>query len=121
MRNGEGSNSWAIAGKYTESGKPILGADPHLGSSIPSQWYPHRGCYYNNNKKYCFSLFGVPGTIIRTGKTDYMAIGVTIIYNDCLDFYKEKVENDKYLVDGEWRQLKLRTEAIKIKTDKGLE
>ena len=50
-----------------------------------------------------------------------MAIGVTIIYNDCLDFYKEKIENDKYLVDGEWRQLKLRTEAIKIKTDKGLE
>ncbi len=29
--------------------------------------------------------------------------------------------DDKYLVDGEWRQLKFRTENIKIKTSKGLE
>lgn len=66
-------------------------------------------------------MFGIPGTIVRTGKTDYLAIGVTIVYNDCLDFYKEKIEGNRYLVDGVWRELKVRTESIKIKTSQGLE
>lgn len=30
LKTNLGSNAWAISGKYTESGKPILAADPHL-------------------------------------------------------------------------------------------
>jgi acyl-homoserine lactone acylase PvdQ len=48
IKNAEGSNSWAISGKYTESGRPILATDPHLSNNIPSQWYQYQGCYFNN-------------------------------------------------------------------------
>ncbi len=41
----DGSNSWAISGKHTESGKPILSGDPHLDSAMPSHWYQIRGSY----------------------------------------------------------------------------
>ena len=34
-----GSNNWAIHGKHTKSGKPILTCDPHLGNSVPSTWH----------------------------------------------------------------------------------
>lgn len=33
------SNNWAISGKHTASGKPILANDPHLATNIPSDWY----------------------------------------------------------------------------------
>ena len=35
--NGEiGSNSWVISGSRTTTGKPLLGNDPHVATSIPS-------------------------------------------------------------------------------------
>src|SRR5205085_5897598 len=34
-----GSNNWAISGKKTQSGYPILANDPHLGLNLPSLWY----------------------------------------------------------------------------------
>ena len=33
------SNSWALSGKLTKSGKPILANDPHLGFRAPGLWY----------------------------------------------------------------------------------
>jgi acyl-homoserine lactone acylase PvdQ len=34
-----GSNNWAVSGKHTKSGKPLLASDPHLKNSIPSMWH----------------------------------------------------------------------------------
>src|SRR5207237_10453325 len=34
-----GSNAWAIAGRLTASGKPILANDMHLEFSLPGIWY----------------------------------------------------------------------------------
>ena len=36
---GIGSNNWVISGELTDTGKPILANDPHLGVQIPSIWY----------------------------------------------------------------------------------
>src|SRR5260221_1495343 len=33
------SNNWVIGPKLTQSGKPILANDPHLGIQMPSIWY----------------------------------------------------------------------------------
>jgi len=33
------SNNWVISGKHTESGMPLLGSDPHLGSELPSVYH----------------------------------------------------------------------------------
>ncbi|MFC8943275.1 penicillin acylase family protein, partial [Streptomyces griseoincarnatus] len=35
---GTGSNSWAVSGQYTESGKPLLANDPHLNLAAPGIW-----------------------------------------------------------------------------------
>ena len=35
----DGSNAWAIGGKRTASGKPLLAGDPHIGFSAPAVWY----------------------------------------------------------------------------------
>ena len=38
-KDGIGSNNWALNGKLTASGKPLLANDPHLGLSAPAIWY----------------------------------------------------------------------------------
>lgn len=42
------------------------------------------------------------------GKFPYMTISITVNYIDSLDLFKEKVEGEKYLLDGEWKPLKSR-------------
>lgn len=34
-----GSNNWVVSGALTQSGKPLLANDPHLGFTLPSLWY----------------------------------------------------------------------------------
>ena len=38
-QEGVGSNAWVVGGQHTESGKPILANDPHLGSLLPGVFY----------------------------------------------------------------------------------
>lgn len=35
----DASNAWVLSGARTETGKPILANDPHLGLGMPGQWY----------------------------------------------------------------------------------
>ena len=58
------------------------------------------------------AIVGSPAFI---GKTSYMSIALTTIYDDIQDLYKERVEGDKYFYEGEWRALKTRSEEIKVK------
>jgi penicillin amidase len=39
IRQGLGSNNWAVSGAHTATGKPLLANDTHLELSIPSIWY----------------------------------------------------------------------------------
>src|SRR5690606_37181498 len=34
-----GSNNWAVSGARSETGKPLLANDPHLGLQVPALWY----------------------------------------------------------------------------------
>lgn len=62
----------------------------------------------------------IPGTALIIGKTDYMSLGITTIYCDTIDLYKERIEGEKYLVEGKWRDLKQREEIIKVKGKDGM-
>ncbi|WP_197713987.1 penicillin acylase family protein [Polynucleobacter necessarius] len=38
-KDGIGSNNWALSGKLSASGKPLVTNDPHLGLSAPAIWH----------------------------------------------------------------------------------
>lgn len=50
-----------------------------------------------------------------------MTISITVNYIDSLDLFKEKVEGEKYLLDGEWKPLKSRKQIIEIKNSDPVE
>ncbi len=113
-RNGPGigSNSWVLAGSRTSTGKPILANDPHLGPTVPGVWFQvglHCDCGLNVEG---YSFSGVPGVVI--GHNDRIAWGFTNLGPDVTDLFLEKVEGDRYLVDGQWRDLERRAETIKV-------
>jgi penicillin G amidase len=35
-----GSNLWAVSGRYTDSGRPLIANDKHLSLTAPGVWYP---------------------------------------------------------------------------------
>jgi len=110
-----GSNNWAVAGKKTTTGHPILCNDPHLGLSLPSIWYE---IHMNTSEcnVYGVSFPGTPGILI--GFNDYIAWGETNVSHDVLDWYTLTWVDEaktEYLLDGKPRKVEYRIEEIKVK------
>lgn len=109
------SNCWAVSGKHTKSGKPMLVNDPHLKPAIPSSFYLTEVAF---NDEFMIGA-AIPGTpIMVSGRNKHMAFGPTALNSDTLDLYEEKIENGKYLFKGEWKDLKVRNEVIKVRDGK---
>lgn len=113
-----GSNNWAVAGKKTKEGYPILCNDPHLGLRMPSLWYevqlnaPGINCYG-------VSLPGSPGVII--GFNDKIAWGVTNASRDVLDWYHISFQDPSrkaYQYNGAWKATEVKVEEIKLANGK---
>ncbi|MEP7279451.1 MAG: penicillin acylase family protein [Bacteroidota bacterium] len=110
-----GSNNWAVSGKKTRSGYPILCNDPHLGLNLPSLWYEMQ-IHTPDYNAYGVSFPSAPGIII--GFNDSCAFGVTNAGRDVRDYYTIQFRDaarTSYWYNGEWRPTELRYERIKIK------
>jgi len=110
---GIGSNNWAIDGKHSASGAPILCNDPHLGLNLPSLWFEMQLTSPDMNT-YGASLPGAPGIII--GFNEHISWGFTNNYRDVKDFYEITANNrETYLFNGEQVPFQKRLEHIVIK------
>ncbi|GAA3630499.1 hypothetical protein GCM10022223_55310 [Kineosporia mesophila] len=114
---GNGSNSWVVAGDLTETGLPLLANDPHLGVSMPGVW-SQVGLHCNTVSADCpfdvsgYSFAGLPGVVI--GHNARISWGLTNLAPDVTDFFLEKVTGDTYQQDGKTLQLTTRDETIKV-------
>jgi penicillin amidase len=114
---GVGSNSWVVSGDLTESGKPLLANDPHLGEAMPSIWVQtdlkcrtvSQACPFDVAG---FGFSGVPGVII--GHNQKIAWGFTNLTSDVADLYLERVQGDKYWRDGKLVPLQVTHETIEV-------
>ncbi len=109
-----GSNSWAVSGKKTKSGRPILCSDPHLNLVLPAIWLEIQLTCPGVNV-YGVSIPGTPAVII--GFNEQIAWGITNGTDDVKDWYKLKIKEDysKYMLDGNWQDLTYTIEEIKIR------
>jgi len=117
---GNGSNNWAVSGKKTKSGAPILCNDPHLGLNLPSLWYELQISTPQYNA-YGVSFPGSPGVII--GYNDSCAFGFTNGGRDVRDYYEIKFKDDsrqEYSFNGQWMKTRFRIDTIKIKSSPDL-
>lgn len=113
------SNNWAVSGRLTRSGKPILANDTHLPLVMPSFWHMMKlRCPELEGAG--VALAGVPGII--AGYNGHIAAGMTMVMADNQDVFleqlKEKDDGLYYLYKGQWLKTTTRREIIKVKGQK---
>jgi penicillin amidase len=115
----DGSNNWAVSGKKSVNGMPILANDMHLGLNSPGIWYQMHQVIEGVMNVTGVVLPGQP--FVVAGHNDRIAWGFTNVMVDNVDFYLEKINPDnphQYEFKGEWREIEVRAEEIKISGDK---
>lgn len=86
---GLGSNNWVVSGARTESGKPLLANDPHLGLTVPAIWY-FAQLEAPGLDVIGATLPGVPGVVL--GRNRRIAWGFTNTGPDVQDLYLEQID-----------------------------
>lgn len=108
------SNNWAVSGKKTASGKPILSNDPHLEvNRLPNVWYE---MVLKTKDRYAMggTMPGAPALLV--GRNPDLAWSATYTFMDGTDSWIEKCKDGKYMRGhGEWTHFTEREEIIKRK------
>jgi penicillin amidase len=107
-----GSNNWAVSGKLSATGTPLIAGDPHLPPSMPGIWY-QVGLSHGGRTVRGASMPGMPG--IYMGQNDDVCWTFTNVMADVEDLFVERVEGDRYLFEDEWRPLEIVREEIVVK------
>ena len=108
------SNNWAVSGRHTRSGFPILCNDPHLEvNRLPNVWQ-EVVLRLPGNTLMGVSIPGVPGLII--GRNNHLAWSATYAYMDMLDYRIERCRHGKYYRKDGWKSFAVREEEIKVKS-----
>ncbi len=119
MQGVAASNNWAIAGRNSRSGKPILANDTHLPLSMPSYW----NFVQLRSPKFegaGVSIAGVPAIV--AGFNGKLGWGMTMVMGDNQDLFLEQVRRVgnqlQYLADGQWVAARERQETYFIKGER---
>jgi penicillin amidase len=109
-----GSNNWVVAGSRSESGKPLLANDPHLGLQAPALWYfAHVSTPEGNVVG--GTLPGVPTVVL--GHNDHLAWSMTTTSSDTQDLFVERIAADdpeSYLTPKGRARFEVREEVIVV-------
>jgi penicillin amidase len=111
----EGSNNWAVSGRLTQNGYPLLANDPHRSIQVPSLRY-----WVHLNAPEWNVIGGgepaLPGVSI--GHNDSGAWGLTIFAADQEDLYvyeTNPANPNQYKYRGQWEDMKIVREKIPVK------
>lgn len=110
-----GSNNWVVGGAKSTTGMPIIANDPHREVVNPALRY----VVHLNAPGWSAAGAtepGLPG--ISIGHNDRLAWGFTILGMDQQDLYVEETDPqqaNRYLVNGEWRDMTVERELIWVK------
>ena len=111
----EGSNAWAVSGKRTQSGKPLLAGDPHIRFSVPAVWYEAQLSAPD------FDLYGYHQALVPfafLGNNRAFGWSLTMFQNDDLDLIAEKTNPqnpNQVWYQGKWVDMTRTQEQIAVK------
>ena len=88
----DGSNLWAVSGRLTKSGKPMIANDPHLQLGTPSTFYPMGLVVPGRLEVFGSGFAGVPGIV--QGYNRRIAWGTTTNGIDVTDTFQEQLVPD---------------------------
>jgi penicillin amidase len=111
-----GSNNWAIEGRHTDTGRPIIAGDPHQELRSPSVMWAH---HMNSADAggtidaVGFNFVGAPG--VQLGHNRHVAWTATTTYPDVMDLWSVAIEGGVAKLGGADVPVETRTESIVVK------
>ncbi len=111
----EGSNAWAVSGRRTQNGKPLLAGDPHIRFSVPSVWYEAQLSAPD------FELYGYHQALVPfafLGNNREFGWSLTMFQNDDLDLIAEKTHPknpNQVWYHGQWVDMTRTEQEIAVK------
>jgi acyl-homoserine-lactone acylase len=115
-----GSNQWVITGSRTADGVPLACIDPHLSWYGQFRFYEAR-LYGGELQMSGMCIPGLP--LSALGHNRYCSVAMTTGGPDAADVYEEEINPAnprQYRYDGQWRDLTVRTEIIRVKEAAGV-
>lgn len=111
----EGSNAWAVSGRLTDSGKPLLAGDPHISFATPAVWWE---AHLQSPGFELYGHFQALNPSALLGHNQQFAWSLTMFQNDDVDLIAEKTDAshpDQVLIKGQWHRMTTREETIQVK------
>jgi penicillin amidase len=111
-----GSNNWAVDGRHTKNGRPLLAGDPHLGYNFSGITYGVHLSSTEGTGTYDaagFSFVGAPG--IFAGHNDKVAWTETSSFADVMDMWSVEKKDGTYRIGDEFLAPVLREETILVR------
>jgi penicillin amidase len=106
-----------VGGEWTESGRPLLANDTHLGIQLPTVWY-EIGLHCSEGADPAFDVvgFAFPASLgVVIGHNAKIAWGISNAFPDVHDVYRLRINPTdplQYEWDGAWRDMTVREEVI---------
>lgn len=110
-----GSNAWALGGRFTHSGLPLVGGDSHRGLDAPNVYYQvHLAC--PDLEVIGHAVPGMPGAL-HFCHNRQVAWGMTHGMADTQDLFVEEFRGGgrEYLFKGEWLPAQVHRETIAVR------
>ena len=115
LAGGGMSNNWAVNGKKSATGKPLLANDPHLPLQMPSIFWE----FHIDSPELKAAGAGLPATPnVIIGHNERIAWGVTASMIDGDDLFVERVNPDnpsQYAYKDGWKDGEVVREEIKVR------
>jgi penicillin G amidase len=109
---GGGSNNWAVDGRHTKNGKPLIAGDPHLSFEFFGAPYP----MHLSSPGYDVAGFAYPGTPgIALGHNAKVIWTATSAFADVTDVWAVKRKDLGVVIGDEVVNTVERTETIKVR------
>lgn len=117
---GVGSNSWVVSGELTDTGKPYLANDPHIGIQNPPIWFQN-GLHCVELSEACpFDVYGyslASSPLVVIGHNQSVGWGMTNSGLDTMDIYVLELNPDnplQYMYNGEYVDMEVIPEVISV-------
>ena len=111
-----GSNSWAIDGRHTDNGMPLIANDPHQPLQSPSVMYAQHLNSADGGGAFDaagFGFAGAPG--VQLGHNRNLHWAATTGFADCMDLFSVGGDDKAVLIGGKSAPITVRSEEIKVK------
>jgi len=112
-----GSNNWAVSGRLTQSGVPLVANDMHLTIRVPNTWYRARleWTAEGGGTVTGVTLPGMPAIVVGSNGT--IAWGFTNTYADTADIVEletDATQPGRYLTPEGWRDFDVFDEVLEV-------